>query len=92
VSAPAEGELNLRLASLLDAGTWLGSATVAIGLAMTPGTRIVLAGIGIFLALPVLRVAAMLIAFARRRDYRPALVAGLVLAVIAAGIAFGASV
>jgi uncharacterized membrane protein len=50
---------------------------------------LVTAGVVIFVLLPALRVAWMLIAFARLRAYRFAAVAALVLGAIAAGFAVG---
>ncbi len=44
-------------------------------------------GIALFVALPIVRVAVMLVDFLRRRDYRIAAIAALVLTVIVLGIA-----
>jgi len=87
VTAPADA-LDRRLALLLGAGTWLASAVIAAGLAV-PSRPLVNAGVGLFIALPILRVALLLVEFLRRRDYRIALISASVLAVILLGIALG---
>jgi uncharacterized membrane protein len=75
------------MASGLWWGTWIGCAVVAVGLALPRGTPVVVAGVGLFIALPILRVGVMLVDFARRRDLRMAAVAALVLTIILAAIA-----
>jgi hypothetical protein len=88
------------LAGLLGCGTWLASAVIAVGLAvasteqaaegpMSPGAHIVMAGIALFIALPVLRLALMLIVFVRQRDYRFVAITALVLTIILLGLALG---
>ncbi|HEY6460826.1 MAG TPA: DUF1634 domain-containing protein [Polyangiaceae bacterium] len=76
-----------RMAWGLQWGTWVGFAVVAIGLVVPHGTPTVVAGIGLFIALPVLRVAVMLVDFARRRDLRMAAVAAMVLLIILSAVA-----
>lgn len=44
------------------------------------------AGVALFIALPVARVALMLLTFLREKDFVHAMIAGLVLAIIAAGV------
>ena len=83
------GALERRVALLLGAGTWIASAVIAAGLVLPAGTAIVNAGVALFIALPVLRVLAMLVEFLRRRDYRIALIAAAVLAVLLLGIVLG---
>jgi uncharacterized membrane protein len=52
-------------------------------------TEITSAGIGILIALPILRVVLMLIAFIRARDLRFSAIAMLVLAIIILGSVLG---
>ena len=92
--------LELHLARLLHHGTWLASAIIAAGLVVTlvqeqsaergvATMPIVLAGIAIFILLPVFRVVLMLIVFVRERDYRFAAVALIVLSIVVAGFLVG---
>jgi uncharacterized membrane protein len=85
------GALDRRVALVLGAGTWIASAVIAVGLIVPAGTAIVNAGVALFIALPIVRVAVMLVEFLRGRDYRIAIIAALVLAVILLGIALGAT-
>jgi uncharacterized membrane protein len=96
VSATARHpRLERRLARLLRHGTWLACLVLAIGFALallrpgSSGTAVMLGGIGLLILLPVLRVALMLVTFARERDYVFALVALTVLAIILAGAVLG---
>lgn len=86
-------ELERVIAKVLDRGTWIASGIITLGLALElvgwPGMRIVIGGITIFIALPVLRVIIMLIVFVRERDYRFGVIAALVLVIIALGAALG---
>ena len=86
-------ELERRLAKLLDRGSRIGSAVVAVGLGLAlagqPGEPVVFAGIAIFILLPVLRLLVMLVAFLRERDYLFGAIATLVLTIIALGAALG---
>lgn len=82
-------ELESLLAHLLDKGTWLASAVIAVGLLLTgvggPGMSLVRLGIALFIGLPVLRVLVMMIVFWRERDYRFGLIALAVLLIIGVG-------
>jgi uncharacterized membrane protein len=92
VKAP---QLELLLAGLLRYGTWLASGVTGLGLAMSlagaEGTSVVVAGVALFIALPVLRVLVMLGAFIRNQDYRLGIVAVVVLMTILAGLVIGLS-
>jgi uncharacterized membrane protein len=95
--------LERLLAQVLQYGTWLASATIALGLALAlivshPGTptagflsstRIVETGIVLFILLPVFRVFLMLLVFLKERDYRFSAIAGLVLLILALGFIVG---
>ena len=85
----------LLLAGLLRYGTWLASGVTGLGVAMSlvgvEGTRVVAAGVALFIALPVLRVLVMLGAFVLNRDYRLVIVATAVLVTILAGLVIGLS-
>ena len=64
---------------------------LAMSLAGVEGTRVVAAGVALFIALPVLRVLVMLGAFIVDQDYRLVLVATVVLTTILAGLVIGLS-
>jgi hypothetical protein len=94
--------LEHQLSIVLRYGTWLACAVIASGigwslLAEAPGTpaaataptRLVAIGIAMLLALPVVRVMLMAVAFARERDYLFVGLASLVLAVIGFGLLLG---
>ncbi|HEY3803954.1 MAG TPA: DUF1634 domain-containing protein [Kofleriaceae bacterium] len=86
--------LERQLARLLAAGTIAGTIVVAIGFALVcgdvrAGVTVETIGIVAFVALPIARVAVMLVAFARLRDRKYALIAALVLAVIGTGAWLG---
>ncbi len=90
--------LEFLLAGLLRYGTWLAAAVTALGLALAliegrtdihGPIRIVTAGIGLFILLPVLRVVLMLFVFISQRDYRFIAITTLVLTVIVAGCILG---
>jgi uncharacterized membrane protein len=88
------GALERQLAATLAYGTALGSVVIAAGLlwpvsGASGGAGIVMAGVAIFILLPVLRVALMLWAFVRQRDYGFAAVSALVLAIIGLGVVLG---
>jgi hypothetical protein len=99
----SSGRLEGLLASLLRDGSWLASATIGLGLALAlidsrwgtrnlallPNMRIATMGIVLFILLPVLRVLLMLIVFIREGNFRLAVTAGLVLAIILLGIVLG---
>ncbi|HEY1996643.1 DUF1634 domain-containing protein [Paraburkholderia sp.] len=96
--------LERLLAALLKGGTWIASLTIATGLLLTlgqphahiycgltlSGSSIVTVGIGLFILLPVLRLALMLGVFLHRRDYRFSAVTALVLLIVLTGCAVGA--
>ena len=83
------------LARLLRYGTWLASGVTGLGLAMSlagvEGTRVVAAGVALFIALPVLRVLVMQGAFIVDLDYRFAILATVVLITILTGLVIGLS-
>jgi uncharacterized membrane protein len=88
--------LERRLARFLRLGTWLACLVLAVGFALSlldpdnsAGLAVMMGGIGLFILLPVLRVALMLATFARERDHVFALVALTVLAIILAGAVLG---
>ncbi|MBO1114221.1 DUF1634 domain-containing protein [Bordetella petrii] len=96
MTAPAPRRHEQRIAMLLHYGTWFASALIGIGLLaqwlwQTPpaGLAAVQAGIAMFIALPVLRVALMLALFLRERDRLYSGLALAVLAIIGAGLAAG---
>lgn len=92
------------LAGVLLYGSWIASATIALGLSLAwidsrfgthhpvifPGISIVTLGIALFILLPVLRVVLMMVVFLRERDYRFGIIAALVLTIIVLGCAVGA--
>ena len=93
--AASSDPLEILLAKLLHHGTMAASGLIALGLALSlasgplglgmgvdTGMHIATAGIALFILLPALRVATMLIFFLRARDYRYGAIAGLVLLVI----------
>ncbi|SHL97398.1 Protein of unknown function [Nitrosospira sp. Nsp11] len=90
------------IAALLWYGTWLASAVIAAGMALSAlqqleglpgfglgGYDLVKAGVALFILLPVARVALMLAIFLRERDYAYMVISALVLAIIGAGILIG---
>jgi hypothetical protein len=97
------GRLEELLASLLRDGSWLASAAIGLGfalalidsrlgtrnLALLPNMRIATIGIVLFILLPALRVLLMLIVFIRDGNFRLAVTAGLVWAIILLGIVLG---
>jgi len=98
----ASHQLERTLAATLYWGTWLASSAVAVGMTLallesrTLGettirrdTRITTVGIAMFVLLPIVRVAVMLFAFLRDRDYRFAVIAGLVLTITLLGLLVG---
>ena len=94
------GRLETLVAALLRYGSWLASAAISLGfvlalidsrfatrnLAILPNMRIATMGIALFIMLPILRVLLMLLVFIREGDFRLAVTAGLVLAIILVGI------
>ena len=97
------GRLEVLLAALLRNGSWLASAAIGLGfalalidsrfgtrnLAILPNMRIATMGIVLFILLPVLRILLMLLVFIREGDFRLAVTAGLVLAIILLGTVLG---
>ena len=84
---PLATQLEHVLGRLLHYGTLLASAVIAVGLMVAPasgalGLRTATTGIVLFILLPIVRVAAMLIFFLRARDYRFSAIAALVLLII----------
>ncbi|HSY23699.1 MAG TPA: DUF1634 domain-containing protein [Polyangiaceae bacterium] len=75
-----------RVAVALEWGTWAACAAILTGLVWPAGHLLVTAGIALFIALPVLRVAGMVVEFVRIRDLRMGAVAALVLAILALAI------
>jgi uncharacterized membrane protein len=100
---PKLSRLEILLAGLLHYGSWLASTAIALGLALAmidtragthdlaglPNIHLATGGIALLILLPILRVSLMLFAFLRERDYRLALAAVLVLAIILAGVMIG---
>ena len=100
ISSPLES----LLAGVLLYGSWVASATIGLGLALAwidsrfgthhlailSSASIVTVGIALFILLPVLRVALMLVVFLREGDYRFGIIAALVLTIIFLGCAVGA--
>ena len=85
-NAPS-GQLESLLGRLLHYGTLAASGLIALGLAISMaasplGWGIAAAGIALFILLPALRVAVMLVFFLRTGDYRYGAVAALVLLII----------
>ena len=90
--------LESLLAGVLKVGTWLASVVIAAGLVLSlfyqqmtfpTGAQVVIAGIGLFILLPILRVILMLTIFVKERDYKFAAAAAVVLFIIFAGFAVG---
>lgn len=90
------------IAGLLWYGTLIASAVIMIGIifgaaaqmANTPGLThtgyaLIKLGVVIFVLLPIIRVALMLVMFAHARDYIYTAIAALVLAIIGVGILLG---
>lgn len=92
-----EGRIESILATALAFGTWLISAVISAGVLLsffpagTPyGSQVVMAGIGLFILLPITRVILMLTLFVGIREYKFAGVAAFVLAIIIASLVIGA--
>jgi uncharacterized membrane protein len=93
--AALSGPLENLLGKLLHYGTLAASGIIAAGLALGIASRpmgmyIATAGIALFLLLPAVRVAAMLIFFLRAGDYRYGASAALVLFIIVVSFFVGA--
>jgi uncharacterized membrane protein len=88
---PSSG-LEARLAQMLGYGTWLGCAVIAVGLALSTsgaglGSRLLTLGVGLFIALPVLRVLLMLVHFLRTGERWFAVICAAILLIIFSGVA-----
>ena len=79
-------------------GTWLASAIIACGMllvmlhwpsAAPSATRVIMAGIGLFILLPVSRVILMLAVFLHQREYVFGAIAATVLAILCLGVLLG---
>lgn len=88
--------LESLLASLLQYGSWVASVVIGVGLVLSlfgsygpAGTRIVTAGVALFILLPFFRVLIMLLVFLKERDYRFSAIAALVLAILVLGVVVG---
>lgn len=87
--------LETRLGQLLGGGTWLACAVMAAGLCArllhfeTIGDHITTVGVGLIIALPVLRLATMLEYFFRRSQRKLAAICALVLLIVAVGVMLG---
>jgi uncharacterized membrane protein len=93
--AAPSGQLENLLGTLLHYGTLTASGVVALGLALSVapghlGSGIAAAGIALFILLPALRVAVMLVFFLRTGDYRYGAIAALVLLIISFSFFIGA--
>lgn len=87
VAAASSDPLENLLSRLLQYGTLAASGVIAVGLLLGSvrlswGMGIATAGIALFILLPALRVATMLIFFLRAGDYRYGAIAALVLLII----------
>jgi uncharacterized membrane protein len=94
--AALPGGLERSLGRLLQYGTVLASAVIALGLALALGSgpagwRIATFGIVLFILLPVARVGAMLFFFLRGRDYKFGSIAALVMAIMLLSFFLGAN-
>jgi len=87
------GRLEELLAVLLRYGSWSASVAIGLGYALalmgSHGMRIVRVGIVLFILLPIVRVSLMFVVFIRERDFRFALISGMVLVIILLGILLG---
>jgi uncharacterized membrane protein len=87
--------LEPALGALLYYGTIVASAAIALGLALTvglgaAGMRVAAFGLVLFILLPVVRVAAMLILFLRAGEYKFGAIAALVMSIILLSFFLGA--
>ena len=92
--AAPPGQLEGLLGSLLHYGTLAASGIIAVGLALSVfsgplGAGIAAAGIALFILLPALRVAVMLVFFLQAGDYRYGAIAALVLLIISVSFFIG---
>jgi len=93
MSSKTPMQMERWIAGLLGYGTWLASLVIVIGLAIASanpaGMRVINAGIGLLILLPVSRVVFVLFTLLREGDYRLAMAAALVLSIIFASVAVG---
>ena len=87
--------LEPALGALLYYGTILASAVIALGLALAvgfgaAGMRVATVGLVLFILLPVVRVATMLIFFLRAGEYKFGAIAALVMSIILLSFYLGA--
>lgn len=83
-AAESEEALRRGIARLLEVGTWLASLVIAAGILLAK-KPLVVAGIGLFIALPVARLLVMLVVFLRGGERRLAIIAAVVIVIIALG-------
>jgi uncharacterized membrane protein len=93
----AEDRVESVLATALALGTWLTSAVISAGVLLSffpagapYGPKVITAGIGLFILLPITRVILMFALFVGIRQYKFAGVAAFVLAIIVASLVIGA--
>lgn len=83
--------MNKSISALLRYGTWSASILTGVGyLLRSSTTSVMMAGIALFILLPIMRVFLMLAVFIRRRDYRYGFIATLVLTIIGLSLVLGA--
>ena len=87
--------LEARLGLLLGCGTWIACAVIAVGVAArlrrydATGDHIITIGIGLIIALPILRLVAMLEYFHGKRQRKFSAISALVLVIVAGGVVLG---
>jgi uncharacterized membrane protein len=95
MSENIDDDLEKYVAKLLTFGTWAASGLIASGLliggfgATNLSSTVMIAGVGLFIALPAIRVATAVVYFFRIGDRRLGAISALVLAIILAGIGVG---
>lgn len=92
IADPPRQPLEDQVARLLRGGTVVASLLIAAGLllaALNDDTRLIAAGIAVFILLPMVRLGLMAIGFARERDARYTVVALVVLFIVLIGITLG---
>ena len=97
INAALERRRERLLASVLRYGSYLGCTIIGFGLLLawqnntfaSWGVWTLNGGIGLLIALPVLRLAVLLATFAVERDYRFAIATAAVLVIIAASFTLG---
>ena len=89
--------LEERLGLLLGGGTWIACTVIAVGLCarlsgfVASGDHVMRTGVGMIIALPVVRLTTMLGYFSRRGQGKLAAICALVLVIVAAGVTLGLS-